>query len=73
MTLAILIGAAILLSAGYILRRQRPRYAGVPGWPNPPRPGQNAPPLKNAAQHTEEEKQFVLESRTSPTEVKTKT
>jgi hypothetical protein len=37
MTLAILIGAATLLSAGYIFRK-RGIDAGVPGWPNPPRP-----------------------------------
>lgn len=39
MTLTILIGAAILLSAGYNFAIGVPRYIRVPGWPNPPRPG----------------------------------
>jgi hypothetical protein len=42
MTLAILISAAILTSAGYIFAEARSRYARVPGWPNPPRPGPSA-------------------------------
>jgi hypothetical protein len=36
------LGATILLGAIYAAANTSPRYARVPGWPNPPHPGPNA-------------------------------
>ena len=36
------LGATILLGAIYAAANKSPRYARIPGWPNPPHPGPNA-------------------------------
>ena len=36
------LGTTFLFGAIYVAAKTSPRYARVPGWPNPPHPGPNA-------------------------------